>query len=101
MLPFSRRSLLAGSAALAGAALAPRFTLGQAPFDATRSSDLITNETQRAIDRGLTWLAKRQMVSGSGEGSFGHGGYPGGVAVCSLSGLAFMCSGNPPGQGPL
>ena len=25
---------------------------------------------------------------------------PGGVAVCSLAGLAFMCSGSPPGQGP-
>ncbi|HZN36988.1 MAG TPA: prenyltransferase/squalene oxidase repeat-containing protein [Pirellulaceae bacterium] len=101
MSPLSRRCLLAGSAALAGTALAPRTLPGQTPSDAARSSDLITNETQRAIDRGLTWLAKRQMVSGSGEGSFGHGGYPGGVAVASLSGLAFMCSGNPPGQGPL
>lgn len=61
----------------------------------------ITPETQKAIDRGLSWLAKRQIQSGRNEGAFGHGGYAGGVAVCSLSGLAFMCSGNPPGQGPL
>jgi len=61
----------------------------------------ITPETQKAIDRGLSWLAKRQIQSGRNEGAFGHGGYAGGVAVCSLSGLAFMCSGNPPGQGPM
>jgi hypothetical protein len=64
------------------------------------STDLITPETQRAIDRGLAWLSKRQVTSGRNEGAFGHGGYPGGVAVGSLAGLAMMCSGSPPGQGP-
>jgi hypothetical protein len=39
-------------------------------------------------------------MSGQAEGAFGHGGYAGGVAVSSLAGLAFMCSGSPPGQGP-
>jgi hypothetical protein len=72
----------------------------QAPADAARNADLVTPETQRAIDRGLAWLARRQVVSGQGEGAFGHGGYQGGVAVASLAGLAFMMSGNPPGQGP-
>ena len=100
MNTLSRRSLLAGSAAAAAAGLLPRISLSQPPTDAARSADLITNETQRAIDRGLAWLAKRQMLSGANEGAFGHGGYPGGVAVCSLAGLAFMCSGSPPGQGP-
>jgi hypothetical protein len=100
MHAFSRRSLLAGSVAAAATAALPRFAFGQAPADASRNADLMTADTQRAIDRGLAWLTKRQILSGRNEGAFGHGGYPGGVAVCSLSGLAFMCSGNPPGQGP-
>jgi len=97
MATLSRRQMLAGT--LATAALAGRLP-GQAPPDTTRTPDLITAETQRAIDRGLAWLAKRQLLSGRNEGAFGHGGYQGGVAVCSLAGLAFMCSGSPPGQGP-
>ena len=86
---------------MGGAAL-PRLALAQgAEFDAARSAEVITPKTQEAIDRGLTWLGKRQILSGRNEGAFGHSGYPGGVAVSSLAGLAFMCSGSPPGQGPL
>ena len=65
-----------------------------------RSSEALTPETQRAVDRGLTWLGKRQVSSGASRGAFGTGGYPGGVAVCSLGGLAMMCSRSAPGQGP-
>ena len=100
MSNFSRRTLLAGSVGTAAAACFPSRSFAQAEFDAGRSADLITNDTQRAIDRGLTWLSKRQMMSGKSEGAFGHGGYAGGVAVSSLAGMAFMCSGSPPGQGP-
>jgi hypothetical protein len=100
MAAISRRMLLNGVAVAAGASLAPRWSIAQSPPNANRSSDLITAETQRAIDRGLAWLSKRQILSGRNEGAFGHGGYPGGVAVGSLAGLAFMCSGSPPGQGP-
>jgi prenyltransferase beta subunit len=100
MSQLSRRLLLAGSAAATGSFLFRSRATAQAPLDAARNADLITPDTQRAIDRGLSWLAKRQLMSGGNEGAFGHGGYQGGVAVCSLSGLAFMCSGNPPGQGP-
>jgi hypothetical protein len=102
----SRRRLLERSAAALGAAALgpsamPRSARGQgAEFDAARSAEVITPKTQEAIDRGLMWLSKRQMMSGRNEGAFGHGGYPGGVAVSSLAGLAFMCSGSPPGQGP-
>ena len=66
-----------------------------------RSEDMLTPATQRAIDRGLNWLARRQVQSGQNRGAFGQGGYAGGVAVASLGGLAFMCSGSPPGLGPL
>jgi hypothetical protein len=100
MSALSRRTLLARAIAASTAALALRSSRAQVPATASRSSDLITPETQRAIDRGLAWLSKRQILSGRNEGAFGHGGYQGGVAVGSLSGLAFMCSGSPPGQGP-
>src|SRR5262245_64949799 len=99
MMRIPRRTFI-GSAATAPAMQWSRSSSAQARTDAGRSSDLITAETQRAIDRGLTWLSKRQVLSGRNEGAFGHGGYPGGVAVGSLAGLAFMCSGSPPGQGP-
>src|SRR3954452_19412438 len=96
----SRRLFVTITAAGSAAAVAPRFSHGQNAPDIARNSDLITPETQRAIDRGLGWLSKRQVTSGRNEGAFGHGGYPGGVAVGSLAGLAMMCSGSPPGQGP-
>ena len=100
MKPILRRTALKTVAGALGAAALPRQAPAQAQFDAGRSADMITAGTQTAIDRGLTWLAKRQLLSGRNEGAFGHGGYAGGVAVSSLAGLAFLCSGSPPGQGP-
>src|SRR5262245_22648239 len=100
MSPVSRRTLLARAIAGLVTVTSTRRLLSQAPPNSGRSADLLTPETQRAIDRGLAWLAKRQILSGRNEGAFGHGGYQGGVAVSSLAGLAFMMSGSPPGQGP-
>jgi hypothetical protein len=60
------------------------------------ASEQITPETQRAIDLGLSWLAKAQ----NGDGSFGNGTYRGNIAVTSLAGLAFMAAGSSPGRGP-
>ncbi len=100
---FLTRSLTGAAAAgiAAGAGpLLPRIARGQDEGADARTVDYMTPETQRAIDRGLNWLSRKQIASGKNRGAFGHGGYQGGVAVCSLSGLAFMCSGNPPGQGP-
>jgi len=71
-------------------------TSGQQPT----AAELITPETQRAIDAGLVFLARRQIRNGRERGGFGTSGYPGGVAVCSLAGLAFMCGGNTPEDGP-
>src|SRR5206468_1688868 len=88
MSALSRRTLLAQSLTATAAAALPRLGRAQAPPDASRSADLITPETQRAIDRGLAWLTKRQVMSGRNEGAFGQGGYQGGVAVSSLAGLA-------------
>ena len=99
MSAWSRRQFLASSAAAAAMASAP-FARGQQRSARTGGGEDVTPATQKAIDRGLTWLAKRQLMSGRHEGAFGTGGYQGGVAVCSLGGLAFMCSGSCPGQGP-
>jgi hypothetical protein len=102
MRHLDRRQLLAG--ALAGI---PAATLASSAFGQRKTSpsekspsELITPETQRAIDRGLAFLARRQQLGGQQKGAFGTSGYPGGVAVAGLGGLAFMCGGSPPGQGP-
>jgi len=57
------------------------------------AAELMTPETDRAIGRGLLWLAAQQNA----DGSFGSGGYH--VAVTSLGGLAMMGSGSSPGRG--
>jgi prenyltransferase beta subunit len=99
MFDLSRRGFLTAASSLACTAGVASLVRGQEESDAAAES--ITPETQRAIDRGLAWLSKRQLTSGGRSvGAFGHGGYEGGVAVCGLSGLAFMCGGSPPGQGP-
>jgi hypothetical protein len=63
------------------------------------SSDMMTPRVHSAVEKGLAYLAKRQIQSGRDKGCFGTSGYSGGVAVGGLGGLAFMCGGSPPGQG--
>jgi hypothetical protein len=56
----------------------------------------ITADQQRAVTRGLEYLASRQGP----DGSYGTGGgYGATAAITSLSGLAFMADGNLPGRG--
>ncbi len=56
----------------------------------------VTPQAQRAIDRGLAFLAARQNA----DGSFGSGSvYPRNVAVTSLCAMAFMAGGHTPGRG--
>lgn len=58
--------------------------------------ELVTPETQRAIDAGLAYLAARQHT----DGSFGSGSvYKRNVAVTSLAGMAFLSAGHTPGRG--
>jgi hypothetical protein len=78
----------------------PRETGG---FDTNRRGDvpegtaeMLTEETDRSIQLGLSWLARNQNA----DGSFGSGTYRGNIAVTSLAGLAFMSSGSSPGRGP-
>lgn len=58
--------------------------------------ELVTPQAQKAIDRGLAFLAGRQHP----RGSFGsESRYRQNVAVASLSGMAFLSAGHTPGRG--
>jgi prenyltransferase beta subunit len=61
------------------------------------AKELITTETQQAIDGGLAYLAARQD---NRDGSFGSmASSRRRVAVTALAGMAFLSSGNTPGRG--
>ena len=92
----TRRGFLAAGT-LAGLSWAGWPPLAWADTDPEKSAvELMTPATQKAIDRGLAFLAEKQHD----DGSFGSGGYSRNVAVCGLSGMAFMSAGNTPGRGP-
>ena len=58
--------------------------------------EFVTAPTQTAINKALGYLARRQ----NDDGSIGSGNYSRNVAVCALSGMAFMAGGSTPGRGP-
>jgi hypothetical protein len=58
--------------------------------------NLMTAETQRAIEAGLNYLTRNQNE----DGSLGRGNYSRNVAICGLAGMAFMAHGSTPGRGP-
>jgi hypothetical protein len=61
------------------------------------AKDLVTAETQQAIDAGLAYLAARQD---NRDGSFGSmASSRRRIAVTALAGMAFLSSGNTPGRG--
>jgi len=95
----SRRAFLARQFVFAPGA----FWLGARSVSAEMSADpeqtaieFINSAAQRAIDRGLAFLAAAQHT----DGAFGSGGYSRNVAVCGLAGMAFMAGGSTPGRGP-
>jgi len=55
----------------------------------------IDKPTQKAIDKGLEWLAGKQNT----DGSWGDSRYPHNTAITSFALLAFMSQGNVPNQG--
>jgi hypothetical protein len=81
---------LAQNAATQPAGLAPPPT---APRPNALRGDEITPELDKAVARGLDWLAKRQAPNGS----FSGGGAD--SAITALSAIAFMADGNLPGRG--
>ena len=100
-LPHRRRFLHVCATGL-GSATLPTLAYGQRPASESEKSpaELITPEARTAIDRGLTFLTRKQVKSGKLAGAFGTSGYAAGTAVTGLGGLAFMCSGSVPGDGP-
>ncbi|MFK7817365.1 MAG: prenyltransferase/squalene oxidase repeat-containing protein [Planctomycetaceae bacterium] len=85
-------------AVLASTAVVPACAQTKSRRDVDRSGRrLVTAETDKAINKGLKWLADQQ----NGDGSFGSvGGLSENVGVTSLAGLAFVASGSTPDRGP-
>src|SRR4051794_31281553 len=64
--------------------------------DGTASKNMIDEQTDRAIQRGLAYLHSHR----GRDGSFGTGQYRGNVAISSLAAMSFMCAGHQPNRGP-
>ena len=92
--PIGRREFLAGLGA-AGV----YYCAGLQRAAAAERDVAITPAADRAVQRGLSFLAREQKTGGQWGGAFGVSGYSSGVAVTSLAGLAMMCSGDAPGEG--
>ena len=90
-----RRFLMAAITALGARPLI--FGDDPEPNDAHPARNMITPDTQRAIERGLEYLAGSQFADGAwGDRAL----YRGNLAVVSLCGLAFLAGGHHPGLGP-
>jgi hypothetical protein len=72
-----------------------------APVSRSRSgAELIDQDTQAAIERGLDLLARSQLTNGSfSDGAFADRGGGSTVGIASLAALALMAAGNQPGRG--
>lgn len=95
MILTNRRDFLLRSGTLGAAGLGWSRSWARAE-DPNPERTEVPPEVQRAIDRGLAFLAAQQRD----DGSFGSGGYSRNVAVCALAGMAFMSAGSLPGRGP-
>jgi hypothetical protein len=96
MTKWNRRRFLISSLGLAVAGRGQAADPESLP-DGSAARDMITPDAQRAIDRGLAYLARSQGEDGSwGDRPM----YAGNVAVVGLAGLAFMAGGHQPGRGP-
>ncbi|MCA9016011.1 MAG: terpene cyclase/mutase family protein [Planctomycetaceae bacterium] len=83
---FSRRSALF-AALSSGLAAVRHWCGGQSALAAALPPEHVTPQTRSAIDRGLKWLAARQVA----DGGFGRrGSYARNVGVCALAGTAFL-----------
>jgi hypothetical protein len=96
MTRFNRRRFLAGTAAGALWGGWRSFVWADGEDPAKTAGEFVTPETQRAIDKGLQFLAEKQ----GDDGAFGSGGYSRNAAICGLSGMALMSGGSTPRSGP-
>ncbi len=65
------------------------------PWDVEAREYLGTPESERAVDKGLQYLAGRQLA----DGHWSSGGYTADVGITALSLLAFLAAGHQPGRG--
>ena len=94
-----RRSFLLGSTAGAIGLSLPMSTnkMSIATDEKVKPVDeLVTPKAVNAIQTGLGYIARHQVRGGAFDGAFGRQGYAAGVAVTSLCGMAFLCSGSTP-----
>lgn len=94
----NRRTFLKqATAGAVSATLGQQLLLAAVDTDVEREAGkLVTGATDKAIERGLAYIASRQDE----DGSLGSGGYDRNAAVCALGGMAFVSSGSTPGRGP-
>ena len=92
------RSGIAGLRWSALAALVVTYAGGFAAAQVPVRPELITAETEAAIERGLAYLTRAQERNGSWPGGSRSRGYP--CAMTALSGLALMAGGSTPSEGP-
>ncbi|HZL86974.1 MAG TPA: prenyltransferase/squalene oxidase repeat-containing protein [Pirellulaceae bacterium] len=96
MSPIDRRRFLRWSLAWGAASGAVRPLLAAPSSDHERNAgELIKPAAQAAIDKGLAWLASRQVD----DGSFKSSGFGRNAAVVALSGMSFLSGGHTPGRG--
>lgn len=69
--------------------------IGASAVEPQLLAEMMTTEATQSIDLGLRYLVEQQLD----DGSFGTSGYPRNVAVCGLSGMAFLASGSTPARG--
>ena len=96
----NRRKFSVQVAALAGSTSLIAPAAARVRRDVRPVDELVDAKTRSAIKKGLEFLKRKQIRSGKNKGAFGNTGYPSGVAVTSLAGIAFMCSGSTPFSGP-
>jgi squalene cyclase len=78
---------------------APALVATRAPAELPdKRPAMVTAETEKAIEKGLKYLAARQSSDGSWRNEGGYGSYP--VTMTALTGLALTASGSTPTQGP-
>src|SRR5690348_12376919 len=63
-----------------------------------RLPNLVTPKVQKAVQKGLDWLAKHQGDDGNYPGTQDGNTYP--VAMTGLAGMAFLAHGDTPSRGP-
>lgn len=60
--------------------------------------DLVTTKSVKSVQKGLDYLASKQVSDGSLSGTSGTAAYP--MAMNALAGMAFLASGNTTTRGP-